>query len=161
MQRGPSLLPIQKRYLFIDCINAFDHVSRSTTLGVEGCSSSVPQTSAIRASVLCACRISLGRMMVAPTTRFEGTPPITGNSQRPAQRVRDALVRNVAFQDDANVVTCPPRVPACHTHIERDFWTHTGIRIMAQWESRLKPHLLSRVGQLVLCFFWCRRGGSV
>ena len=46
-----------------------------------------------------------------------------------AQSAMHPSAKLMAFQDDVYVVSSPPQVAACHTHLERELWAHAGIRI--------------------------------
>ena len=46
-----------------------------------------------------------------------------------AQSAMHPSAKLMAFQDDVYVVSNPPQVAACYTHLERELWAHAGIRI--------------------------------
>ena len=60
-----------------------------------------------------------------------------------AQSAMHPSAKLMAFQDDVYVVSSPPQVAACYTHLERELWAHAGIRI-----NLGKTQIFNRAGAL-------------
>ena len=60
-----------------------------------------------------------------------------------AQSAMHPSAKLMAFQDDVYVVSSPPQVAACYTHLERELWAHAGIRI-----NLGKTQIFNRAGVL-------------
>ena len=60
-----------------------------------------------------------------------------------AQSAMHPSAKLMAFQDDVYVVSSPPQVAACYTHLEPELWAHAGIRI-----NLGKTQIFDRAGAL-------------